>query len=262
MEVQGKDALMFFNLDGTFKEFGCAENITVDSIAEIIETSTVGSGTDRDFDYQSKTKNISLTGLVLNDDPTMITVWDLYNQQENFLTTNFRIVFTDTAGNIKTMAGSVIFPQITWSADQTDLASSTITMQTTGGITLSDDAVVPIITIEVVDGLISGSTGEIGSITLTDPTTMLSWTITGPFTIGTTNTWVLDGVAGRPGPGAYHIEAVTDSDQMDNHLITDAPPTATKHVSSGPQIVNTNPYGNTILYDFTANRTITFNVGT
>jgi hypothetical protein len=255
MEVQGKDALIYFNIDGTFKEYGCAENITVDSIAEIIETSTVGSGTDRDFGYQSKTKTISLTGLVLNDDPTLITVWDLYDQQDNFLSTNFRIVFTDTAGNIKTMAGSVIFPQITWSADQTDLASSTITMQTTGGITLSADAIVPIVTIEVT----GVGTGQIDSITLTDSVTLSSWTLAGPIT--GTDTWVLDGISGRPGPGAYYIEPAVTSSEAANTVSTDAPPTASVSVGSGSTIMNTTPFGNNVLFDFTANRTITLNLG-
>jgi hypothetical protein len=263
MEVQGKDALMFFNLDGTFKEFGCAENITVDSIAEIIETSTVGTGTDRTFDYQSKAKTISLTGLVLNDDPTLITVWDLWDQQDNFLAAPFRIVFTDTGGTVKTLSGDAIFPNINLSADQTDLASSSISMQVTGTMILTHGAIVPIVTIQVVNAVGGGATGQITTLTLTDPVTLAPYLAPGgPFLIGTSTTWDLDGVGGNPVSGTYFVEATTNSNQADNIFITNAPPGGQLSVPTGAQSVNTFPFGTLVQYDFTANRNVRFVIGT
>lgn len=253
-EVLGRDALIYFNLTGIYREYGCAESISISFDAELIETSTVGTGKDATYDYQKSTYSISLSGLVQNES-LQITAWDLFFQQRQFLTVPYRIIFTDTVGNIKSLNGYVVIPNITMSAEQTDFMTGSIQLQGTGEPEMTDEVAVPIITIETV----GAGTGAITSLILRDPATLDEWSFVGSIPNGNTETWVLDGVSGRPGPGEYYIEFVVSTEEDENHLSTDAPPTANVSIGAGAgQVIDTAPYGNTVIYDFTQSRTITF----
>jgi len=255
MEVQGKDALIFFNIDGTYVEFGCAETVGIERSMELIETTTEGTGYNKTFAGQSLSYFLNLSGLVLNESE-LVTVWDLFLQQENMFELPYRIVMTDVGGSIKTITGKVLVQNLTISADQTDLASSSFQLAGTGPITLTD-APAPIITIETTgEGI-----GAIDSLTLRTTDLSNEWAFVGSVGVGQTESWILDGVSGRPGPGEYYLEVVVSSDQPVNHFTVDAPPGANTVVGSGSTILDTAPFGNAVAFDFTQSRTITFNVG-
>lgn len=255
-EVLGRDALIYFNITGTYREYGCAESISISFDAELIETSTIGTGSDATYDYQKSTYSISLSGLIVNES-LQVTIWDLLFQQRGFLATPYRIVFTDGVGNIKTVSGNVLIPNVTMNAEQSDFGTGSVQFQGTGEPEIVNEVAVPIITIETT----GTGDGEITTLILRDPSTLDEWTFVGSIPIGSSETWVLTGVGGQPGPGEYYIEAVVNSDQATNHFIVDAPPTANQLVGSGSTTLDTAPFGNFVAFDFTTNRTITFLVG-
>lgn len=255
-EVLGKDALIYFNLTGIYREYGCAESISISFDAELIETSTVGTGKDATYDYQKSTYSISLSGLVQNES-LQVTAWDMVFQQRQFLTVPYRIIFTDVLGTIKSVNGHVVIPNITMSAEQNDFMTGSLQLQGTGEPEMTDEVAVPIITIETT----GTGTGEITQLILRDPATLNEWTFAGSIPNGSSETWILSGVGGQPGPGEYYIEAVVESDEAVNHFIVDAPPTANVEAGSGSTVLDTSPFGNFVAFDFTTNRTITFNIG-
>jgi predicted secreted protein len=258
-KVKGNDVIVWAFDDPDFKPVACSTSCTLEVNAEIIEKMTVNSGVWKEPDYQSLEWKVTVDNVIILDDAsTKFGAINLLEAQINFL--SLLIQFSLTDGTLtKVITGRVIVPSNVFTGGVDDFARHSVVLQGTGAFAISNDLAIPIITIDV-NG-IGGAAGRINSITLIDTATLLTWTITGPFDIGTSNTWVLDGLAGRPGPGAYYVEAGVQSDQLTNHFIMNAPPTVNASVGSGITDLNTAPFGNSVAYDFTVSRTITFNVG-
>lgn len=247
--VRGRDVLIYFNVDGsTYQEFGCAEQMNVEQIAEVIETSTVSTGVRKTWDYQSIDYTISLSGLVLNDDPNL-TVWQLLEQQENFLVVPYRMVFTDPDGTVKARVGRILFRSIGLDGSQEDLASSTIQMQGSGPVLTLDTIGEVELTLQV---LASVGAASMSNVIITDQLGIETIVHTGPLTQG--NTVTVDIPA-----GTYHIRAELTTNQPYNLFESDALPGFAEPMN-GPFTGLEHwpaPYDSPI-WDFTSNRYLRF----
>lgn len=241
--VRGKDVIIYFNIDGTYEEFGCAETMNIEKVAEIIETSTAGTGVDKTWDYQSKEYSIGLSGLVLNDDPKL-TVWGLWAVQDNFLTAPYRMVFTDPSGTLKAVVGIVLIRSINLDGSQEDLASSTLQFQGSGP-TLILDSLTPVqLTMQVVT---SPGTVTMGNIRIKDELGIETVVFAGTITNGTSQ--VVDII-----PGSYQIRATLNSDRPFNLFYSDALPGFAEHLDGAQTNVVYWPEANSSIWDFTASR--------
>lgn len=221
--VKGKDVIIWFNITGEgFDEFGCAETMNVERSAELIESSTISTGVNKTFDYQSLQYVISLSSLVLNDDPK-ITTWDLWAQQENFLVIPYRMVFTDPSGTVKAILGRVLVQSINLEGSEEDLASSTIQLQGSGATLILDSIGEVELTIEV---QADAGTASMSNIIITDGLGIETVVFAGTINQGGSQVVTIPA-------GTYHIRGTLTTNQAFALLISDAVPGFSQNIS-GP----------------------------
>lgn len=241
--------ILFFNLGSGFVEYGCVESVSIQRNTERIETSTLSTGTDKTWDYQSKDYSISVSGLVLNDDPK-ITVWQMWAVQDNFLKVPYKFVATDPDATVKAIIGVVMVDSINIEGSEEDLASSTIQLQGSGGVVVLDTADEVELSLEVTST--PGGAAQMGNVILTDALGNETNVFVGPLTEGNSTTVSII-------PGTYHIRATLTTDQDFNLYESDAIPGFAQQMPG--------PFTNQVywplpadfpIWDFTANRYLKF----
>jgi hypothetical protein len=256
-KVQGNDMIIWVFDDPTFKPVACSTTCTFEVTSDMDEKTTIGTGVWKQSRYDRLSWQISGENLILLNDATKFTAIGLLEAQMNFL--DLLVQFSMTDGPVdKVFTGRVLVQSNVLTGPVNEFAKHQFVLQGTGSFVISNDFEIPIITIEVT----GVGTGQIDSLQLTDPSGLTGpWLLTGPFVVGTTNTWVLDGLGGNPPSGSYYLEAVVTTSEATNHFSTDALPTFNIGVSSPGATLNTAPLGTSVLYDFTTARNITFLVG-
>lgn len=247
--VQGKDVTIFFN-EGGWKEFGCAETISLERTSDLVEISTIGQGNHKKFDYNAFQYTINITGLILNDDPK-VKVWDLWAYQSNMLSIPYRMVFTDPDATIKAVVGIVIINSINLSGSQEDLASSTIQLQGSGDTLLLDT--IDEVELEIQAFAIgSGAVAAIENVILTDALGIETNVLVGPQGAGAATTVQIPS-------GVYHIRATLSGNQAYNLLQSDAAPGFSENLGGPLSGYEFWPYPpNSPVWDFTVNRFLRF----
>lgn len=253
----GKDIIFSVFDDPIYKPVACNISCELTSSAEIISRLPLASGHWKEYRYDSLEWGVFCENVIILDDVlSKAGVPLLVLTQHNML--ELLAQFTISAGGLDyVLSGKVIIPSIVLSGAATGFGNSSVEFKGTGPLTISNDIPVPTITIETT----GTGDGEITQLILRDPSTLAEWTFAGSIPNGSSESWILTGFGGQPGPGEYYIEAIVNSDQATNHFVVDAPPTANVSVGSGATNLDTAPFGNTVAFDFTTSRTITFLVG-
>jgi hypothetical protein len=148
--VEGKNVLIKFLKDGEYVPYACATSIDYYKDREAIETSTVDSAGWAEYVYGFGTWGMTLGG-VTHIVPTNgivadgFTVFEMLQKQLNKLTVDLELSFEDSAGNIKTLVGTVIIPHVGISAGAEGFSEDSVELQGTGvpeiGTTLIDPVV-------------------------------------------------------------------------------------------------------------------------
>src|SRR6185436_11640854 len=139
--VQGRDCIFQVNIGAGFVPLVCSKSFAVTVETEMKETTTVGNGVWRAFDYKSLSYSISLNGAVkVVDDDADAIYFDLLFYQMNFLELPFRAIFTDPANTVKVMRGTAIVPRSVFNASPGQLADSVVDLQGSGEMFVLDTA--------------------------------------------------------------------------------------------------------------------------
>lgn len=253
----GKDIIFSVFDDPIYKPVACNISCELTSSMEITPRLPLSDGKWKEFRGDSLEWGVFCENIIILDDVlSKAGVPLLVLTQHNMI--ELLAQFTISAGGLDyVLSGKVIIPSIVLSGAATGFGNASVEFKGTGPLTISNDIPVPTITIETT----GVGDGEITSLILRDPSTLAEWTFVGSIPVGSTESWVLTGFGGQPGPGEYYIEAIVTSDQATNHFIVDAPPTANVAVGSGTTNLDSAPFGNSVAFDFTESRTITFLVG-
>jgi hypothetical protein len=260
--VQGKNVIIFFDLGAGFKEFGCAETVSFEANASLIQTSTVGTGVDNTYDYQDKDYVINVSGILQVEDATNLTGWDILAVMDNFLELPYRMVFTDEGAISKTVSGRALVPRVAFDGSETDLANCSFQLQGTGSRLTTDG----IITDVLISVRAQGQDGTTGSITVAklvdDEDNEINLIPGGP--VATVAYPAMNTVTKLVPSGVYRLRltVVTSAlgPSLEAHTLThDAAPGDIKH----PPPSSTTSYytGTEPVWDFTVARTITLTTG-
>lgn len=139
--VQGKNCVFQVNFGEGYKTLVCAKSFGVTITTTLKETTSRGSGVHEEYDYDSLSYRISLSGLIkavdLDDDPIF---FDLADYQKGFLPVEFRAIFTDNNAVVKRFRGTAIIQTSAFNASAGQLADSTVDMQGTGEYFIDNDS--------------------------------------------------------------------------------------------------------------------------
>lgn len=114
--IRGKNAYIEFDIGG-FKKFGCAQTVSADGEAELRSVKTKGDGRHRRFRQYSTQYSISLSGLMVFDDPNMANAIDLAGNWKAGTSIAYRIYFDDDSGHISGLYGEVLVENFSLSGD-------------------------------------------------------------------------------------------------------------------------------------------------
>lgn len=258
VKVSGNDVIIRVFDDASFKPVACSTSCSLEVEVDTIEKLTVNSGVWSEPDYQSIRWRVTVDNIIILDDAgTKFNPVALLEAQVSFLKLLVQFSLTDGT-NDKVFTGNVLVASNVFTGPVNEFARHQCVLQGSGAFTISNDLNPPSITIAVT----GTGTGSITALTLTDPATSAVYTYSGvPIANGSSVTWTLDGAGSNPPAGSYYITATVTSDQLTNHFSTNAPPAANVAVGSGTTNLNSAPFGSSVLYDFTADRTITFTIG-
>lgn len=157
--IQGTDAVLSF-YKNDFLPYMCAENITINIVADKIETKTLGDGVWKKYTYQELQFTISLSGLLVFDTVNW-TGWDFLDNQINFSHVTCRASFTDNQGNVRSVQGDVMVENSSFKISAVDLVKQDIQLQGNGALMVFDglipcDTIINTITVTgqtAVDGI-------------------------------------------------------------------------------------------------------------
>jgi hypothetical protein len=236
----------------------CAKTFSFNRVYELKETTTVLSGFDKEYRPRKKSYTISFNGVVqVVADANKPTIKTLFDYGESFLPVTYRLIYEDNTGNVLVITGQVYVSSAIFNANPINLLDGTVELQGNGPIETSD--VIPdLANINIIctgDGsinaLVQFKLFNINGDTVFDSGLLpeaSGGNLTHPFN-----------VTGQVQKGTYSYFWQVTCDSIGNAFQLDAPPTASS-------VFNDNTSNETTFgiqeYDFTANRTVTFTLGT
>lgn len=250
MIIQGKDVILKFNLGSGYFPFACGIDCSIQTSAEVVEKSTVGDGYNKKWSYQSLSHVLTLRGANLISDPSDPVSWDIYAQQKNFLELPFAMTFTDGNAQSKTAVGTVLVTSSQLGGNVNDSSTADFEFIVNGPVNVVNgegDTVDVEIECTVVD---VGGDGEITQITLTNSLGATFDLLVSPVEDGNTTTVQVFA-------DVYNVEYTVVTNKAFNLFSSDALPGISRSIGSGTSTVDEDP----LIFDFTANRNFTFEIG-
>jgi hypothetical protein len=257
-DIQGRNCLFQMLIGDTYTDVVCAKTFSLNRAYELKETTTVGSGYDKEFRPRKKSYTITFNGVVqvasVGDKPTIKTMFD---SAEGFLPIGYRLLYYDNSNNVMVIKGTVYVSNAVFDANPINLLNGTTELQGTGPIEVLDAIPVPInINIVSTGDPLIGAFIQFKLINADGETMFDSGHL--PEASGGNLSHPVD-VTGQIESGSYYFFWQVTSDSIGNQFDLDAPPTKSTAFNNGT--VNENSFGVQI-YDFTANRTVEFAFGT
>ena len=257
-DIQGRNCIFQMSIDDVYVDVLCAKTFSFNRVYELKETTTVQSGFDKEYRPRKKSYTISFNGVVQIEaaagEPTIKT---LFEYGEGFLPVPYRIIYEDNSSNVLVIQGSVYLSSAIFNANPINLLDGTVEMQGNGPIERLDvipdlinlnlictgdnsiDAVVQFKLFDTNGGVVfdSGQLPEASGGNLTHPFNLTTQIQKGNY--------------------SYWWQVTCDS--IGNAFQLNAPPTASTPFNNNT--TNNGTFG-VQEYDFTANRTVTFTLGT
>lgn len=256
-DIQGKNCVFQVKIGDDYKTVVCAKSFTFNPIADMKETTTVGSGFWKEFRPRKLSYTISFNGMLqVASLITQEVVKTLFTYQITFLPLPFQILYTDTSGNKMVVRGIVYVTSSLFDASPANLVNATQELQGTGPIEVLDHLPVPI-NIHIV------STGDPSIAAFIQ---FRLYNTNGDLVFDSGQLPAASGgnlshpvdVIGTVQSGSYYYTWGATTDSVGNIFDLDAPPTASSSFANG---TNGDSSVNVQLYDFTADRTVTFALG-
>lgn len=141
--VKGNDCLFKVNLTGGFKQILCSKSFTINTTAEVVETTTITNGNDptegiwKDYSYDSLSYTLTLEGVMKITDSTNDTGWVLMDAMTGFLEVPYQLYFKDAENNTKTIEGVCVIRNATFSTQPNALVQQNFEFLGKGKYTIS-----------------------------------------------------------------------------------------------------------------------------
>lgn len=146
--VEGKNVLIKILKDGEYVPYACATTIDFYRDRELLETSTVDSAGESEFEYGMANWGITLSGVTTiipeGGAATGITVFELLQKQLNKETADIELSFEDPQGNLKTIVGRVVVPHVGISAGAEGFSEDDVELKGTGVVTIDTTLIDPV----------------------------------------------------------------------------------------------------------------------
>lgn len=256
-DIQGRNCIFQMKIGDDYLDVLCAKTFSFNRVYDLKETTTVGSGFDKEFRYHKKSYTISYNGVVqVVAEANKPTIKTLFDYGEGFLPVNYRLIYEDNSGNVMVIIGTVYLSSAIFNANPINLLDGTIEMSGSGGIEILDELPQPVnITIT------SSGDPDIAALIqfklMNDNGDIIFDSGQLPEASGGDLTHPVN-VTGQVQSGSYYFFWQVNSESLGNQFDLDAPPTKTTNFNDG--IVNETSFGVQI-YDFTADRAAEFTLG-
>src|SRR6188768_1646850 len=147
--VQGKDVEINILKLGEYVPYACATSIDYKRTREVLETSTVDSAGESEFEYGFGAWGVTINGVthIVPMTATGFTVFEMLDRMNTRTPVDLEIIFTDPENNIKTLTGRALVVDVGISAGSEGFSEDNIELQGTGVITI-DTVIIPPVTIE------------------------------------------------------------------------------------------------------------------
>jgi len=254
--VQANDCLFQVKIDDDYVTVLCAKSFTVTVNTDEKEITTVGDGAYKSFDYKVLSYTANLNGVMRMPDGATTTAFDWVNYQQSFYEVPFRVAWIDPSGVVRTFKGTAIIKANNLVASASQVADATVDLLGTGPFEIGD-ALEEFVNLTIVSQgnnsvpafikfWLLNEDGD--TIFLTDTTQYASGSMLGnPLNITI------------PVPrGIWYFYYYVDTNSVGNDITVTAPPGYTAAFNNGVTQFNTYPNQS---YDFTADRSVTINIG-
>lgn len=257
-DIQGRNCLFQIKVDDIYLDVLCAKTFSFNRTYELKETTTVLSGFDKEYRPRIKSYTISFNGVVqVEADASKPTIKTLFDHGEGFLPVFYRIIYEDNSGNVLVIQGQVYVSSAIFNANPINLLDGTTEMTGNGPIEILD--VVPdLINLNIIctgdnsiTALVQFKLFDSAGAVVFDSGLLpeaSAGNLTHPFN-----------VTAQIQKGNYSYWWQVTCDSIGNAFQLNAPPTASSMFNDNTS--NETTYG-VQEYDFTANRTVTFTLGT
>jgi len=254
--IQSNDCLFQVKIGDDFVSVACGKSFTVTINTDEKETTTVGDGQFKTFDYKVLSYTANLNGGMRIPDALTTTIFDFVEFQKGFIPIEFRAVWIDPAGGTRFFQGVGIIKSTNMVASASQLADGSVDILGSGefetGDTIADKITLNIISTgndaapAFLKFKLINTDGEV--VFQTDILPQASGGNLGnPFNINV-----------LAPAGSFYVYWYCDSNLVGNTFETNAPPTLLQAFNNGVVQYSSYPLQ---LYDFTANRTVTFTLG-
>lgn len=256
-DIQGINCVFQIKIGSDYKTVVCAKSFTLDTVTDMKETTTVGSGFWKEFRPRKLSYTITFNGMLqvasLNTQEIAKT---LFTYQRQFLPLEYQILYTDNSSNLMVVRGTVYVSSSLFDASPVNLVNATQELQGSGDIVVLDQLPQPV-------NINITSTGDPAIAALIQfklmndngdiifDSGMLPGASGGDFSHPVN-------ITGQVQSGTYSFLWQVTSDAVGNQFTLDAPPTKTTNFQNGT--INENSFG-VQTYDFTADRNVTFDFG-
>lgn len=256
-DIQGKDCVFQLKIGDDYKTVVCAKSFTFNPVTDMKETTTVGSGFWKEFRPRKLSYTITFNGMFqIHSSGTQEMIKTMFDYQIGFLPMNYRLIYTDASANVMIVNGTVYVISTLLDASPVNLVNGTVELQGNGPIEVLDQLPIPI-NIHIV------STGDPSIAAFIQ---FRLYNSNGDIVFDSGQLPAASGgnlshpvdVVGTVQSGSYYYTWQVTADSVGNTFDLDAPPTATTGFANGTSNDST---VNVQLYDFTADRTVTFALG-
>lgn len=134
--INGKDVIFAVKNGGDYVPYLCAKDLTIETIATLIQVATIGDGAHDKFKYQSIGYSINMSG-VIKINPDAFSAFNLLFLQLSFLELQYKITFVDQDGiNSKIIKGTCLVERNSISGSAGSMALNDVTLRGSGAFSV------------------------------------------------------------------------------------------------------------------------------
>jgi hypothetical protein len=149
--VEGKNVLIKIKKAGEYVPYACATSIDYTRDSETIETSTVDSAGEAEFEYAMRSGGATINGVThIVPSETGFTVFELLEYMNNRTTAELEISFEDSLGNLRTLTGSALVVHVGISAGAEGFSEDDVELKGTGVAVIDTEYIDPVINVNEV----------------------------------------------------------------------------------------------------------------
>lgn len=145
LAVEGINVILRIKKAGSYEPYACAISVTYTREREAIETSTVDSAGESEFEYGMGSWGATLNG-VTHIVPTAgsgITAFDILDMMNSKMVAEIELAFEDEEGNIKTITGRALIVHLGLDAGSEGFSEDDIELKGTGVPTINTALIDP-----------------------------------------------------------------------------------------------------------------------